>query len=177
MQLKGVPCQSFSMPRTSPRLLKCKSLALYIALCWVYSSPPLILFKFSARIKPLSAMWTYEIKDVFVNALLKSRSEAQNTDKVRGSSVLANWKFYQDIYNQYVIVLQLHCVPQLHDRHIPAQPNGVPDSHCMPEESGGRCLCHHEVSGSGKHAHEVRLTTEGSFFKGFILEVDVLIYQ
>ena len=42
-------------------------------------------------------------------------------------------------------VPQLPGVPQLHDRHVPPEPAGVPHLHRLPPQPGRRRLRHHEV--------------------------------
>lgn len=42
--------------------------------------------------------------------------------------------------------LQIPGLPELHDRHVPAQPSGVPHLHLLSQEPGWGCVRHHEVS-------------------------------
>jgi len=42
-------------------------------------------------------------------------------------------------------VFQLSGIQKLYDWHLPTEPSGVSDLHRLPQEPGGRCVCHHEV--------------------------------
>lgn len=43
-------------------------------------------------------------------------------------------------------LLQILGLQELHDRHVPAKPAGVPHLHILSQEPGGGRVRHHEVS-------------------------------